>query len=1038
MRPIVVFFDASFPGAIRQEVAEHTVNKLATNAHIRIVTAETLEQELQHAETRVFVNLHAPYFPKKAWNGIVGFLRRGGGLVSIGGAPFKIPVLRYEDKWKVEVEQTAYHQSLHIHETLGVRSSDVIQLVSNPDIPLFMSDESLFAIENTWNLVPHVTKNSDLPHESGSSGSMDTRVYPLVKGITQDNREVSAPVVLWEHISGPFAGGRWIFINQTLDQRFLDGYGELALSKWARWCSNGVTEMWLKPGYASYFAGERPMLTLQTQKIRSVIEKKKEKWKVSIEMYRDGEEVADWTYTTGVVVGLEQDYLTIPVDITVKEGLYKVICVLESESGEVRVLRQGFWGYDSQLLASNSKIFAGRDYFYQEDLPLPVIGMTYMASDVARKFLFLPNPQVWDSDMQKMQRSGINWIRTGIWTAYRNVMQIDGHASEEVLRSIDAFLLTASKYRMQVTFTFFSFTPEAWEGLNPYLDPRSIEAQKRFIRSIVLRHKGTTNVDWDLINEPSMFAPEHIFSNGPRSCRDPFEQAAFSKWLKKRHHTIEKLQELWNMTEEQLPSFEAAEIPGPDQINFDVEDMQQPKKGTRWLDYVLFSMDMHNEWARQMVGAIKENSPNQLVTVGQDEALGAQRPSPFWYGNEVDYTTVHSWWFNDHLVWDGVFSKTADKPNLTQETGMMYVETPNGKAKRSEEELRNILERKYAIAFATGGAGAIHWVWNTNFYMNDANESHIGALRADGTEKPESQVSRDFGHFMMSIRDMLVGRKVEDAAIVFPYSNDFSNRKLAFEATTKSVRTLAYEVKVPVRGVSEYDLDSLRITPAKIIIVPSPHNFSSTALNELLAIVRETGATLLWTGPINIDEYWLFGERMKGLIGSSAIANVCREELLILNGTKYQVSYGARKIAELSKEVIPNSTNGVIDVSLGEGRLLWSPLPLELSERGEAVRALYEYAVSEAGCLREMQWLCDEELPGVFGRKLQFEQGALYIFVSESSEDAEIKIKDEILKKEYSFHLESERCVLFAVDEQGEIRATYRPNSIRARTEIVI
>lgn len=57
----------------------------------------------------------------------------------------------------------------------------------------------------------------------------------------------------------------------------------------------------------------------------------------------------------------------------------------------------------------------------------------------------------------------------------------------------------------------------------------------------------------------------------------------------------------------------------------------------------------------------------------------------------------------DHLVWDGVFTKTASKPNLVQETGIMYLEQPDGRAKRTEEELRNILERKYAYAFSTGG-----------------------------------------------------------------------------------------------------------------------------------------------------------------------------------------------------------------------------------------------------------------------------------------------------------------------------------------------
>jgi hypothetical protein len=105
-------------------------------------------------------------------------------------------------------------------------------------------------------------------------------------------------------------------------------------------------------------------------------------------------------------------------------------------------------------------------------------------------------------------------------------MFVDGHAYEEVFRAIDAFILTAKRYDLEVTINFFAFTPETWEGVNPYLDPRSVEAQKRFISAIVSRHADTRNVHWDLINEPSMFDPKRIFQQGPRSSHDRFERQA--------------------------------------------------------------------------------------------------------------------------------------------------------------------------------------------------------------------------------------------------------------------------------------------------------------------------------------------------------------------------------------------------------------------------------------------------------------------------------------------------------------------------------
>ncbi len=1026
----IIFYDAEFPGAEHARPDPDALRAIGT-----VVGARELSAALRASAGGCFVTLHAPYFPKAAWEDILAYLERGGGLISVGGAPFKRPVLESSGLWAAEPEQTAYHRELRIHETLPVDSSPIHRLAASDDIPIFAGKESLFAPADTWNLVPHVSKSSDLPHQMGSAGPMDAHLYPVLKGISAAGREVAAPAVLWEHTKGDFAGGRWLFVVQPAEARFWANGGIEALAEWAGYCAAGVTELWLKPNYASYEPGERPMLTLQTQRLGRHGDPEPKAWTFSISVWHASNAAEPvWRREFSVPTTERQSITRISVPIGVEPGFYRVECFAVSADGETRTLRQGFWGRDEALLAEGSPVTAGRDYFEKDGKPLPVVGMTYMTSDVARKFLFLPNAAVWDRDMAQMRKAGINWIRTGIWTAYRNVMQVDGHASEEALRSIDAFLMTAKQYDLQVTFTFFSFTPETWEGVNPYLDPRSVEAQKRFIQSIVSRHKDTTNVDWDLINEPSMFDPARIFSNGPRSSRDRFEQEAFSAWLKERHGTVEALQARWNMTPGQLPNFDAARLPEPEEINFDVQDMHQGKRGTRWLDYALFSMEMHNRWAKQLYDAIKAECPRHLVTVGQDEALGAQRPSPFFYAEAVDYTTVHSWWLNDHLVWDGIFAKTTEKPNLIQETGIMYVETPEGRAKRSELELRNILERKYAYAFATGGAGAVQWIWNTNFYMDNANESHIGALRADGTEKPEANVSYDFGRFMNEIRELFRGRRLEDVAVVFPYSNDFSNRKLAFDATTRLTRALAYELKVPFRAVGEYHLDALEQAPAKLIMVPSPHNLDDAAFDKLTGIADRTGAVLLLTGPAGLDAYWRTSERLTRTLGRRSLNNVLREEALDVGGKTLPVSFGNRRIAEVWKEVpaepSPAAADRVLDVPLGGGRIVWSPLPVELNERSEPILALYRHALRAAGCGSDLEWLEGGRLPGVYGRKLRFDQGSLLIFVSEFGHDATVKVKDPETNRTYTFLLAKERSVLFACDAAGRVTAVYRPEEV--------
>nr|WP_275583381.1 beta-galactosidase [Bacillus pakistanensis] len=660
-----------------------------------------------------------------------------------------------------------------------------------------------------------------------------------------------------------------------------------------------------------------------------------------------------------------------------------------------------------------------------------------MTSDVARYFLFLPNPSTWNKDFSAMKAAGINYVRTGIWTAWRNMMFIDGHMDESILRVIDAFILTAKQHGMDLTFTFFSFTPEEWEGNNPYLDPRSVEAQKRFIASIVQRHKTTTNVNWDLINEPSLFDPKQTFS-GPRTLQDLFDYRDYKDWVMERHSTIAKVQERWNMTPIELPSFDHVKPPQFKDINSHVQDMATGKKGLNWLDYTLYTMDKHNEWITKLTQSIRKLSSNQLVTVGQDEALVSGRPSPFFYSETVDYTSNHTWWCMDQLLWDGIFAKTFKKPNLIQETGIMYVEKPNNQAKRTEEELRNILERKYAYAFAAGNAGAVQWLWNTNYFMNNINESNIGALRADGTEKPEANISYDFGRFMKNIGYLFDNRKLEDIVVIFPFSNDFSNRRLAFDATTKLTRVLAYELNQPFRALSEYDLDSLYDEHPKVIIVPSPHNFSSDALEEIFTYVKANHVTLLFTGPLSIDEYWTDTYRVKEIIGSTKLVNVLREEVFMINNEVHFVSFGQRRIAELVKEIDENGT-GIPKVKkwdYGNGKIIWSPLPIELNERNESINALYQYVLNHAEIQDHLIWH-QGNLPGIYGRKLDFEKGKLFIFISEYGVNTFTKISDPETGQSYEFLLESERSVLFATDREGKILDTYRGEEVNIAIDMI-
>ena len=128
----------------------------------------------------------------------------------------------------------------------------------------------------------------------------------------------------------------------------------------------------------------------------------------------------------------------------------------------------------------------------------------------------------------------------------------------------------------------------------------------------------------------------------------------------------------------------------------------------------------------------------------------------------MDLTSIHTWWNNDDLLWDTVVSKHPARANLAQETGVMFYETADGRAWRTEAEVRDLFERKLALGVGVSGAGFINWIWNTNPMMASDNEAAIGLFRPDGTAKPEFDAWRAIARFARDAAPSMTGRQRED------------------------------------------------------------------------------------------------------------------------------------------------------------------------------------------------------------------------------------------------------------------------------------
>ena len=694
-------------------------------------------------DARVLVLPYGSAFPLDKWPDIRDFVKHGGSLVVLGGSPFEQPVLR---NGKLGVRSPAYAHDFLIGPAEAVKIT--------PDLRFAESAWSMQRPTTVWELTLRLGTHA-VAADDGAQAAREAVARPLVHLVDGDGIPRACPLIEIDRLLGDDAGGRWIFATSDapLSAEVIRAIVLRAMRR--------ASELRAIPVHASIEPGEEPAFKINVENAKVVI------------------------------LGDHRP---------LKPGLYHV----EVTAGD-QTTTTGFWVRDEKLLTSAPKISVSRDWMRRDGKVFPIIGTTYMASDVHRDFLFEPNPDLWDRDFDRMARLGINFVRTGIWTGWSRV-------DESALRALDAYVQTAAKHNIIVCFTFFAFLPPSYGGSNPYLDPRSIRGQDEFIGAIAKRFRDVGWIQYDLINEPSYAPPNALWTNRPIG--DEWERRAWSDWVRARY--------------------------GEDPDHPSEIDLRLPRKA---FDFVLFTQDVVTRWAAHLRDLLR----GSLVTLGQDEGGTGLRSSQQLHAEAVDYTSTHPWWENDHVLSTGVFAKVPEKPMLFQETGLMRLEDVDGRPWRSPELAASLLDRKFGSAFAARGAGAIEWAWNINPYMPVDNESVIGLFRPDGTAKPELEVLRRFARFFREAAPALDDFKPDPVVVVIPHSRIFMNRPAAIDGYRQLIRVLAERFAIVPTAISDLRLTAERLRNARLIIIPSAE-FLDASASELLL---KSGAKLLFTGSVH-------------------------------------------------------------------------------------------------------------------------------------------------------------------------------------------
>lgn len=918
---------------------------------LTFLTEQELIARLNARDFDLFVNPYGSAFPRRAWDVILKYLQDGGNWLNLGGAPLAVPVRSTgSGGWPQLPYQPIFHKRLGITHVFPVKTDKVVKYQS--------AHEELtrnFSAEGVFELYVRLSSSSNEPDEAGSDGPHEGVVEPLMLGLNSEGRAIVAPVIQIDRHQGEFKGGRWVFGT------FSGSMTANAVRFLIERASQGAVRFRVRSNFACYRVGEVPS--------------------VSVEGAR-GDYSVEVRDPAGQVVAT--DLTRIPR--TDKPGLYQI----HGRSGEY-VHSNGFWVYDEELLKRGKPLTVDNHFFYRDGKVLPVTGTTYMASDVHRRFLFEPNPFVWDRDFRQMKEAGVNMVRTGIWTGWKKYMPEPGKVNEGVLRAFDAFLLTAHKYDIPVIFTFFAFLPETWGGLNAYLDPKAVKAQQQFISAFAKRCQGIDDVIWDFINEPSFCSPKFLWNCRPNY--DEFETAAWKQWVRDHYRApndaelVAYLQHAWQTTRDDV--LELPKLQDFESVN--LIDERQPLKT---LDYRLFAQEMFIRWTKQMTTAVRSNgNPKQLITVGQDEAGLGDSPNIQFFAPHVDFTSLHNWWANDDLVWDSVLAKVPTKASLMEETGVMFYENAEGQMPwRSEEEVSNLLERKLALSFAADGAGFIEWIWNTNPYMNSTNEVGIGFHRVDGTAKPELEPFLAIAKFMAQHGQRLRDRQAEPVVMLIPHMHMFSPRSFVYEATRRCVRAMYYHCGVPMQAISEYTLAD-HAYPAKLIVVPAPRVLTEKCWDALKARMDQ-GTTVAISGLV--------------LNAAGDALPVAQTESVVINGRNYLVRFEGEKIQRIEKTTISN------DHRLE--RLIRNPLPLELGDSMEALVAFYRFAMMQAGVAPI--FTATPRTPAVLVLPSVFRDVVLYTFVSETNRDTTMQVTDLQTKARFPVTVPAGRTAMVMIDRR--------------------
>lgn len=993
----VVFWQSGFPTIDSRPVAREVLAKALGEGETVFAGIDALKNSATLKGADLMVLPYGSALPADAWSEIQGHLRAGGSLLILGGRPFRVPVRAAAGSYIQERPQDTYAREINIRHTYEAPRTGDAKFAWKSGYSFLRSPairaRRFFALEGRLNGLGYMVNSEGL--------------------------EVAAPVVVADHAgagsrSNSMAGSRIVMLDFDPEEGFWESDdGVLLLGEAAEYARQGAVSFWTEVLFSTLKPGEMPQAAVHLRDARRERTGARVNGEAKLQILSDGK-VLDDTQISCSGAKVDADvffHKAFPPGFYVLRGEY-------SNAGRVREAYQnGFWVEDEQMLATGPKLGVMGDFLTRDGKVFFPVGTNHFTTEAnGWDFSGPRNAWVWERDFADMARYGVTFVRTGVWMGNsRFVEPSSGAVNERFIRNLEAYFLCARRHGIIVNFTFFSFSPHSGgdqpgtQPPNPYIDPGAVRAQQDYIVSIVNRFRAVPWLCWDLINEPSFSNPNRLWKgNTPNG--DPAEAAAWRKWLRGKYAGLRELGAAWSVPEEQLGSFDSIPLPSEQDLAF---ARYRNLRAVRALDYNLFAQDMFSQWVRSMITAIRSAGSDQLVNVGQDEGGVADRVlNQFYASAGVAFTTNHSYWRDDALLWDSVAAKRPGVPNIVGETGYQPVWAPDGTWRYDEVKGYALQEKKWVLGFAAANSGVLHWDWD--------REVDFGIKRSDGSAKTWQPMMREMARFAEAAASRATRLIEPQTAVVLPQSLQLSVLNgTALEAQQKAVRALFYHARAQAYAVGEYQIGHLG--NPKLIILPAPVGLSAKAWEVIRGKV-EAGATLLVSGRFDGDAHFHpTGRQKEAGLPYEPGALTIRENLMRWPGGEARLIFGGDKTTYLDRAFLPDGSAWA-ERALGKGKILFAPLPMELNENLQAVGAVYRYAAKSAGV--DPVYSTELDDPGILICPTRFPGATLYVLVSESS-GRDVSFRDLTSGKQFSSTLDPGRSAMLLVADDGALLASY-------------